>query len=130
MYILTIAIIELILAAAPYFYFNKHIKKLSKSSLIVVVLLLIPPLIYTPEAFPVENKLLLEFISFSNSLSLATIALLPLAFKSTVLLWRHEIRLFEYNRNILLFLTVSLIETFIQVTQIVIRLVKLIIFSS
>ena len=100
----------------PFFFINQPIKRLVRISLLIVLILLVPPAIlgniyfdYTKKVYNWQDTLILTF-----ALSLSTIALLPMAFKSTVLLWRHEIRLYEYNRNILLFLVVALGESFLR----------------
>jgi hypothetical protein len=54
-------------------------------------------------------------VSQAESFSLATVALLPLALKSTLLLRKHEIRMFNYILNISIFLLMALVQPIVQV---------------
>ncbi|MBA3813015.1 MAG: hypothetical protein H0X26_00760 [Alphaproteobacteria bacterium] len=113
MVVMLVGFLAFVLMLTPYVFVNRTIKTLSRISFVVVLLLILPHLFLHQEFFPIEimEK---EIFSLPDSLSLATISLFPLAIKSTILLHRHEIRLFYYIQNISLFLFVSLIKTFIQ----------------
>lgn len=111
----------------PYFFIYHSIKTLARVSFLVVLFLLLPHLLFHHEFFVIE-MMEKEIFSLEDCLSLATIALFPLAIKSTILLHRHEIRLFYYIRNISLFLCVSLVKTFIRVFFLSMKLIDCIVF--
>lgn len=114
MSVFLVGLITLILVVVPFIFVKCSIKTLARISFLVLALLLLPHLLLHQSFFSIEI-MENELFSFSDCLSLSIIALFPLAVKSTILLYNHEMRLFNYVRNIAVFLFVALIDDFIRV---------------
>lgn len=123
MLILAKGFITLILAIIPFIFINRSIKTLSRISFCVLLFLVLPHLIFHHSFFHLE-VMEKELFSLEDALSLGAIAFLPLVIKSTILLHRHEIRLFVYIRNISIFLFIALINDFIKVFYLVERFIS------
>lgn len=111
-------LITLILTIIPFIFINRSIKTLSRISLLVLLFLVLPHLVLHQSFFHFE-MMEKELFSLADALSLGAIALFPLGIKSTILLYNHEIRLFSYIRNIVMFLFVALIDDVIKVFYLV-----------
>ena len=112
-----IGLIVLILLAAPFLLIRQPIQRFARLSFFVALIFLLPIILATMPFFSTGKTTLTlgALVSYSESFSLATVALLPLALKSTVLLRKHEIRMFNYILNISIFLLMALVQPIVQV---------------
>lgn len=115
--IVFVGLLQIILMLIPYGMLNQPIKRISSTSFLIILFFLLPPL-FLGNFYWDTSKPVLEwsdFVNLSLGLTLSTLTLLPMTFKSTVLLARNEIRIFEYNRNIFVFLFIIFAQTLVRI---------------
>lgn len=112
--IILVGLSIVILLCLPFLLIKQPIKKLATLSIFIALLFFLFHFISVQTFFPLDKRGMagIHLISFSYSIAFSTIALLPMAIKATSLLWKHEIRLFDYVRYSMVFLLVVLLGAF------------------